>query len=76
MFLHLGDEMGTLPIHSKIFNQVAEKYLVTLGLTQKGHSMIWLDDHGWWLTMVEFQTSGWSIGLYLNVGCGIKYIGI
>jgi hypothetical protein len=40
-----------------------------MGLTQKGRSRTWLDDHGWWLCVVEFQPSGWSRGSYLNVGC-------
>jgi hypothetical protein len=40
-----------------------------MGLTQKGRSRTWLDDHGWWLCVVEFQPSGFSRGSYLNVGC-------
>ncbi len=40
-----------------------------MGLMQKGRSRTWLDDHGWWLCVVEFQPSGWSRGSYLNVGC-------
>jgi len=39
-----------------------------LGLTRKGRSRIWLDDHGWWLGVVEFQPSAWGPGSYLNVG--------
>jgi hypothetical protein len=38
-------------------------------LVQKGRSRTWLDDHGWWLCVVEFQPSSWSRGSYLNVGC-------
>jgi hypothetical protein len=40
-----------------------------MGLTQKGRSRVWLDDHGWWVCVVEFQPSSWSRGSYLNVGC-------
>lgn len=29
---------------------------------------MWLDDHGWWVTLVEFQPSGSSKGSFLNVG--------
>jgi hypothetical protein len=29
---------------------------------------VWLDDHTWWLVVVEFQPSSWSQGSYLNVG--------
>jgi hypothetical protein len=39
-----------------------------MGLTQKGRSRTWLDDHGWWVGVVEFQPSSWSKGSYLNVG--------
>ena len=28
---------------------------------------MWFADHGWWLTVVEFQPSGWSKASYLNV---------
>jgi hypothetical protein len=38
-----------------------------LGLHQKGQSRLWIDDHGWWLIVVEFQPSAWSQGSYLNV---------
>lgn len=34
-----------------------------------GRSRTWLDDHGWWICVFEFQPSGWSRGSYLNVGC-------
>jgi hypothetical protein len=39
-----------------------------LGLRQRGRSRLWLDDHGWWLVLVEFQLSSWSKGSYLNAG--------
>ena len=40
-----------------------------MGMFQKGRSRTWLDDHGWWICVVEFQPSDWSRGSYLNVGC-------
>ncbi len=46
----------------------ARQALGPLGLTRKGRSRIWLDDHGWWLGVVEFQPSAWGPGSYLNVG--------
>jgi hypothetical protein len=46
--------------------------LTPLGLTQRGRSRLWLDDHGWWLIVVEFQPSAWSRGSHLNVSaCGV-----
>ena len=47
----------------------ARSVLRPMGLVQKGRSRIWLDDHQWWLCVVEFQPSAWSRGSYLNVGC-------
>lgn len=64
----VGEKLGTQPIHSKILNQAAKEHLKPLGLIQKGQSRVWLDDHDWWVTQVEFQPSGWSKGSYLNVG--------
>jgi hypothetical protein len=54
--------------HSTIINRSAREAFNPLGVTQKGRSRTWLDDHGWWLTLVEFQPSGWDRGTYLNVG--------
>lgn len=56
------------PIHNKLINKAAREILKPEGLVRKGQSRVWLDDNGWWLTMVEFQPSSWSKGTYLNVG--------
>jgi hypothetical protein len=53
--------------HGKLLNRAAREFLRPLGLTQKGRSRTWLDDHGWWLGVVEFQP-GFGKGSYLNVG--------
>ena len=53
--------------HAKIINAVAKKALAPHGFFRKGSSRIWLQDNGWYLTMVEFQPSGFSKGTYLNV---------
>ena len=48
--------------------------LAPLGCRQQGRSRTWLDDHGWWVTIVEFQPSRWSKGTGLNVGvCWLWY---
>jgi hypothetical protein len=57
------------PVHSKLLTEAARSILRPLGLFQKGRSRTWLDDHHWWLGVVEFQPSSWSQGSYLNVGC-------
>lgn len=56
------------PPHTRLLTTAARKILRPLGLSQKGRSRLWTDDHGWWLIVVEFQPSGWSKGSYLNVG--------
>jgi hypothetical protein len=56
------------PAHNRLLAQAAKEVLPPLGLRRKGRSRIWLDDHGWWLGVVEFQPSSWRRGTYLNVG--------
>jgi hypothetical protein len=52
--------------HNKIIRNAAREILAPLGVFQKGQSRIWIDDNGWFLTIIEFQPSGWSKGAYLN----------
>lgn len=54
--------------HTKLLTAAARDVLRPLGLRQKGRSRTWIDDHGWWIGVVEFQPSAWSKGSYLNVG--------
>jgi hypothetical protein len=56
------------PPHNRLIAQAAREVLRPAGLTQKGRSRVWFDDHAWWLGVVEFQPSSWSRGTYLNVG--------
>ena len=58
----------TVEPHAKIINAVAKKYLAPQGFFQKGRLRTWLQDNGWFLTVVEFQPSGFSKGTFLNVG--------
>lgn len=46
----------------------AKAVLRPIGCTQKGKSRTWLDDHQWWVCVIEFQPSSWAKGTYLNVG--------
>lgn len=62
--------MASQPLlHSKLITAAARDVLQPMGLFQKGRSRTWLDDHGWWVCVVEFQPSSWGRGSYLNVGC-------
>jgi len=64
----------TIPDHNRLLTSAARAELVPLGCVQKGRSRTWLDDHEWWVGVVEFQPSAWSKGSYLNVGvCWLWY---
>lgn len=56
------------PQHSRLVNAAAKAALGPLGCVQKGRSRTWLDDHHWWVGVIEFQPSSWDKGSYLNVG--------
>jgi hypothetical protein len=60
--------MPATPVHTKLLTAAAREVLRPMGLTQRGRSRSWIDDHGWWLIQVEFQPSGFTKGSYLNVG--------
>lgn len=53
--------------HNKLVKQAAKSVLNPVGLFQKASTRMWIDDNGWYLTIVEFQPSMWSKGSYLNV---------
>lgn len=59
---------GHMPgTHDRIIAHAAKAALGPIGFKRKGRSRTWVADHGWWLTVVEFQPSAWSKGSYLNV---------
>jgi hypothetical protein len=53
--------------HGRIIATAAKAALAPLGFRRKGRSRLWLADRGFWLSVVEFQPSGFSKGSYLNV---------
>lgn len=59
--------------HNKIINNGAKQILKPAGLVRKGQSRTWLDDNGWYTTIVEFQPSSYSKGTYLNVGINFNW---
>lgn len=59
--------MDTSLDHNKLIRQAAGEALRPLGLFQVGRSRVWIEDNGWYLTLVEFQSSGFSKGSHLNV---------
>lgn len=59
--------MTATPTAPCVVTAAAREALRPLGLQQRGRSRNWIDDHGWWLGIVEFQP-GRNDGSYLNVG--------
>jgi hypothetical protein len=59
--------MAATPTASRLVMAAAREGLQPIGLQQSGRSRTWIDDHGWWLGIVEFQP-GRNDGSYLNVG--------
>ncbi|MET9465440.1 hypothetical protein ABZY44_11605 [Streptomyces sp. NPDC006544] len=53
---------------SRLVTAAARQHLRPLGLRQRGRSRLWLDDHGWWLGVVDFCSPQWSQGSGLTVG--------
>jgi len=51
----------------RIITSAARASLKPLGLAQRGRSRVWIDDHGWWLGVVEF-TPLRTAGSGLHIG--------
>jgi hypothetical protein len=58
----------TMNTHDKIVKRAASEVLVPFGVFQKGQSRTWIDDNGWFLTIIEFRPSDWGKGAHLHVG--------
>ena len=57
--------MGSNP-HDQIIKQLCKDTLLPLGVFQKGTSRIYIDDNGYFFTVLEFQPSAYAKGTYLN----------
>lgn len=60
--------MSALGPHNRLIVEQARAALGPLGLTQRGRSRSWIQDHGFWVVLVEFQSHKWDPGTFLNVG--------
>ena len=58
--------MGSNP-HDQIIKQLCKDTLLPLGVFQKGTSRIYIDDNGYFFTVIEFQPSAYAKGTHLNV---------
>jgi hypothetical protein len=53
---------------SRLLVAAARARLQPLGLRRFGRSRQWIDDHDWWLCVIDFSASQWSQGSGLTVG--------
>ncbi|MDI3325591.1 hypothetical protein QKW35_14525 [Pontibacterium granulatum] len=51
----------------KIVSNLADEVFKPIGVVRKDRCRMWLDDHGWWATVVEFGPSNSPKGMCLNV---------
>lgn len=54
--------------YNTLIKQAVRAVLKPKGMFQKGSTRIWIDDNGWFFTVVEFQGSCCDRGSYLNIG--------
>lgn len=59
--------------HEKIIKALCKDILLPIGVFQKGTSRLYLDDNGWYFTLIEFQPSGFSKGTHLNVAMNFLF---
>lgn len=53
--------------HNQIIKQLCKDILLPLGVFQQGSSRTYIDDNGYFFTVIEFQPSGFAKGTYLNI---------
>ncbi len=51
--------------YNEIIQETTREHLIPLGVFQKGRSRCFIDDNGWFFTVIEFQPSV-GTGTYLN----------
>ena len=59
--------------HNKLLKKIAKDRLSPEGIIQAGRSRTFLYDNGWWTIVIEFQSSSWSKGSYLNIGVDFNF---
>lgn len=60
-------------LHNQIITKTATRFFKAYGITRKGKSRTFLDDHDWYTTIIEFQPSGFDKGTFLNVGVNFHW---
>ena len=59
--------------HNKLLKKIAKERLLPHGIIQQGKSRSFLYDNGWWTIIIEFQSSSFSKGTYLNIGVDFNF---
>jgi hypothetical protein len=59
--------------HNKIIIKTATAFFKNHGISRKGQSRTFLDDHCWFTTIIEFQPHRWEKGTFLNVGVNFHW---
>ena len=52
--------------HNKIIAAAAKEALGPIGFKRKGQTRLWILDHGFWLNIVGFRPSQWSVSVDLD----------
>ena len=53
--------------HNQIIKKLCKDILLPIGVFQKGTSRTYIDDNGYFFTVIEFQPSAYAKGTHLNV---------
>lgn len=53
--------------YNQIIKEACKEILLPLGVFQKGTSRIYIDDNGYFFTVIEFQPSAYAKGTHLNI---------
>lgn len=62
-----GNAMGNSSPHERIIKNLCKERLLPIGVFQCGSSRVYIDDNGYFFTVIEFQPSGLAKGTYLNI---------
>jgi len=65
--------MTTQIDHNKLLKKIAKERLKPCGIFQHGQSRTFLYDKGWFTIVIEFQSSSYSKGTYLNIGVDFNF---
>lgn len=65
--------MTTTTDHNKLLTKIAKSRFKQTDIRQRGQSRRFLQDNFWFTTIIEFQSSGYDKGTYLNIGADFNF---